>query len=160
MSISKKLYFIAVAISLSSIAYSAQEYWLADIRVQSVKVTNQTNKNYTCKTVIASSNDDDARGAKAFIMLAPETTFISSNIRNLNLSRKKDGLGASCRKSQTRSHLNSYVECKLGNLSTSAKLEITIKGRVNSFKYKPSCSVFVISSTPDSNTLNNFKKSH
>jgi len=94
MSIGKKLYFIAVAISLSPIAYSAQEYWLADIRVQSVKVTNQTSKNYTCKTVIASSNDDDARGAKAFIMLAPETTFISSNIRNLNLSRKKDGLGA------------------------------------------------------------------
>lgn len=159
MMIIKSLFVVATAMSLSSATYSAPEYWLADIRVNTVKVVKLAKHKYICKTVIASSNDDDARGAKAFIMLAPETTFISSSIKNLNPAKRNDGLGASCKRSTTRGHLNSYVECKLGDLSTSAKLQISIKGKVNSPRYKPACSVFVISSTPDHKIFNNFKKS-
>ena len=156
--------FIALAIAISPSVYAA-EYWTADIRVQKIGITSN-NKNYNCKVTIASSNDDDARNAKAFITLSPDLQVTSSSIINLNHNKPNDGKNASCRTSRATGRLygvaangqSSYVECKLGHLSTQAKLQITIAGKIlRSTNFKPSCSAFVISSTPDHNFANNFK---
>lgn len=159
-------FFIALAIAASSTAY-AIEYWTADIRVNKVNITTSNkNKTYNCKATIASSHDDDARDAKAFIMLSPDLQFNAYTIANLNRNKPNDGKNANCRASRATGRLygigangqSSYIECNLGHLSTQAKLEISIKGKMlRSTKFKPTCSVFVISTTPDHRPVNNFK---
>ena len=159
-----KVFFIALAITIFTAAYAA-EYWTADIRVEKAKMTT-ADKTYSCKVTVASSNDDDARNAKAIITLSPDLQFGSSSIINLNRRKPNDGRNASCSVSRATGRLfgvaangqSSYIECRLGHLSTQAKLNITITGKVlRSTKYKPTCSVFVISATPDHRMSNNFK---
>ena len=163
MLLTKKNLIVGIAVSFSSIAYAA-EYWTADIRVNSINMTT-TNQQYSCSTVIASSNDD-ARNAKAFITLSPDLKFNSFSISNLNSNKPNDGKNAACNASRATGRLSgiaangqsSYIECKLGHLSTHAKLKITIKGMMlRSTKFKPACAVFVMSSTPDHKFGNNFK---
>ena len=159
-----KVLLISSLISASAIAYAAQEYWVADIRIESVRATTQGNR-FKCNTIIRSSHDDDARNAKAIIMFSPEIRYVSSRVTNLNLQKyprtKNDGRSTSCRASRaagaSSNGQNSYVECSLGNLSTQARLQVEISGVVTKrTKFRPNCSTLVMSATPDFRHQNNY----
>lgn len=168
MKMIKKALLMTTLVSISLVAH-AEEYWVADIRVKSVKAVTQGASKFTCNTIIESSNDDDARDAEAIIMFSPEVRYTSFRITNLNLKRfprtKNDGRGAVCRVSRATGRLSgfsrngqsSYLKCSLGHLSTQAKLQLKVSGVLTRrTKFKPNCSALVLSSTPDPSPGNNY----
>ena len=165
-----KLFLALTLFSYSSIYAETNTHWEADIRVEDVKVTTSypQGKEYNCIVDIANSNKDDARNSKAIILLAPQVHFENYTINNKS-SQNDDYSSAECNVKEvtpapTPSVLQqqtAVVECELGQLTTHAKLSISVTGNILPSKnFKKLCSAFVYSTTPDHTPINNFMKNN
>lgn len=162
-----KLFLILTLFSCSNIYANTSTNWVADIRVEDVKITTSSpqGKEYNCTVDIANSNKDDARNSKAIILLSPQVQFAEYTITNTS-SQNDDYSAAKCSVKEVTpvatppQHQTAVVECELGQLTTHAKLSISIDGNVlNTDHFQKLCSSFVYSTTPDHTPMNNFMKS-
>ena len=170
MILTRKILIATIAVVISPVSHA---YWLADMQVEDVEVTKQGTA-YTCIAEISNLRDDDARNAKAFIMLPPKTQFVSFSTNENNSSYNvnsghtysssyttTDGINCT----STEYALNSYVQCEIGgmvtknraNMDNKENVKITITGIISPTPYDSYCSVFVTSSSPDQDHSNNYK---
>jgi len=176
----KTLLKITTILGLFLFTAQATEVWSADVRIDSIDANIQNQNEYNCNVIIKSSHDDDAKSVKTVILLAPLVKYNNGDYTIENIApsylsnpltskAKSDHLNVECHLLQrSPKPYNStifdqipYIECNLGNLSTEAKLSISLQGEVlpNDKPDQDYCSAFIYSLTPDYNPENNFLKS-
>lgn len=141
---------LLAGLAVGAAAFPRQEVWQADVRVQAFDVTpvrtaaatQQGARQLSVRVVVASDNDDDARGARLEMLLPV----------GLGVLR----VGPGCRASPGAvSTLTGRVTCDLGDIPVRGLREVMLSttapvsggGRF---------AVFVASDTPDPNPTNNY----
>ncbi len=124
-------------------ALPSQESWQADVRVQSI-VLSAANRGQIATTVtITSDNDDDARSARADILLPVGVGVLR--------------MPANCAASPTAvSALNARVTCNLGDIPVRGLSQLFIITTAVPGNAHPRFAVFVMSDTPDPDPANNY----
>jgi hypothetical protein len=120
------------------------EVWQADIRVQSLDVTGGSRSGqHTARLVIVSDNDDDARAARAEILLPV----------GVGVLRMTSGCKASA---SAVTGLNARVTCELGNVEVRGLRDVSIVTTTIPGGGRARFAVFVTSDTPDPDPANNY----
>jgi hypothetical protein len=126
-----------------SIAWS-QERWQADVRVRSVTVV-QVKSRLTCKVVVYSDHDDDARQTTVRILMPVGVKFLSS------------ATGCFASPSAAADGTQGVATCNIGTLAVGASRTVQIVTTVPTIpEISKTFGAFAWSITPDPKPANNY----
>ena len=138
-----RAWMVAIASLLANAAPAVgQEVWQADVRIQSLEVTNGKG-SVGIRVFVTSDNDDDARGVRLELLLPVGAGVVR--------------MAQGCRPSASPvANLVARVICELGVIPVRGLREVVISATAPTPGPNRKVAVFVTSDTPDPEPANNY----
>lgn len=139
----KMLTFAFAAMLFTASTAASQERWQADLRISSITVAEGIGK-LTCKVVVYSDHDDDARNTTIRILLPVGTKFISS------------ATGCSASPSASADGTQGVATCDIGTIPVGGSRTVQVVTSLPPKGISKTFGAFAWSITPDPHPGNNY----